>query len=508
MSDDRNIEHCPPDAEATIESIRSLGYDIGTAVADIIDNSITANARNIWITYLWDKNNSHIAIFDDGNGMNEKTLFQAMKLGSLSPKSIRDEKDLGRFGLGLKTASFSQCRQLTVMTKEKETSPIIKKWDLDYVSRVNEWNLLKSTDEKSIEIISEHLNSLDSGTCVLWQHLDRIVSLDADDDKNEDFFYEKIEKLREYVGMVFHRYLSGPKSIRIYISHPDRINEKHSRVTPWNPFSTQVRAHRYFSPETLTYKENKITAQMFILPHYSKYRTNEAFEKAGGPLGWNKHQGFFIYRNRRLLMPGGWLGFFKQEDHYKLARIKVDITNNMDEEWKIGVKKISVTPPDIFKKELKRIADIARTEAVKIYRYRGQIDRRSNTEIQSYVWKRYKNVHGRVSYKIDKKHPIIKKLIEEKSKKGSINQLLKLIESTIPIETIILSNRDEPDAHLSNKHSDYVDGLPIRDWYQMHLDFLMVEMNLSEEEAFKELISVEPFNNFIAEIETIRGVNN
>ena len=137
--------------------------------------------------------------------------------------------------------------------------------------------------------------------------------------------------------------------------------------------------------------------------------------------GWNAHQGFFIYRQRRLLMHGGWIGFAKPEDHYKLARIRIDIPNNMDTEWKIGVKKVNVKPPDIFKKEIKKYVKIAREKAAKVYRYRGAIDRRGNPQIKELVWKRFKNRTGEVSYRIERDHPIIKTLVKETGNKSKIN---------------------------------------------------------------------------------------
>ena len=177
-----DYDNCPPNADATIESIRSLGYDLGIAVSDIIDNSISAGADTIWIYYEWKKADSYISIIDNGKGMQETELIEAMRLGTISPTEKRDEKDLGRFGLGLKTASFSQCRILTVKTKPKSDS-YVRKWDLNHVNKVNDWQLLKSTDDSSDKIMKQKLNSLSTGTVVLWQGLDRLITLDDKDEK-------------------------------------------------------------------------------------------------------------------------------------------------------------------------------------------------------------------------------------------------------------------------------------------------------------------------------------
>ncbi|MBC8321254.1 MAG: ATP-binding protein [Bacteroidetes bacterium] len=503
----KNIEYdnCPPNAEATIESIRSLGYNLGIAVSDIIDNSITAGADTIWIYYSWDKENSYFSITDNGKGMGNEELFEAMRLGTTSPTSKRDEKDLGRFGLGLKTASFSQCRKLTVKTKQSANS-YIRKWDLDHVNRVNDWQLLKSTNRLSRKLLDQKLEKLKSGTVVLWQSIDRIITLDDKEEKNKDYFYKKIADLREYLAMIFHRYLTGPQAIKIILSPDYNEEENEYKITPWDPFITNNSYSVDVGSETLTYKKNKIKVNPFILPHHSKYRTKKEHKSAGGPWGWNRHQGFFIYRNKRLLMPGGWLGFFKQEDHYKLARIRVDISNNMDEEWKIGIKKVTVTPPDIFKKELIRIAKITREKATKAYRFRGKLDKRGNPEVKEFVWKRSLNTRsGEVKYFINQKHPVIEKYINEIEDKASFKNILNLIAKTIPVETIVQSDREYPEAHTLGINEAKIDGLPVFEWYEAHMKLFIDNLGLSEKEAFNKLSRIEPFNLYAAEIETIRG---
>ncbi len=142
-------EIATPRPGALIESLRSIGYDLPTAVADIIDNSLTASARQVDIVFHWAGANSWICILDDGIGMPDRKLFEAMRPGSQNPLQTRSSNDLGRFGLGLKTASFSQARRLTVITKTTRGSIAVREWDLDYVEREDEWRLLK---EPTIDI--------------------------------------------------------------------------------------------------------------------------------------------------------------------------------------------------------------------------------------------------------------------------------------------------------------------------------------------------------------------
>jgi hypothetical protein len=129
-----------PGAAALMEGIRDFGYWLGAALADVIDNSITKHASVIEVeTDMFDASPS-IIITDNGVGMSETDLRAAMVLGSQDPRAHRDATDLGRFGLGLKTASFSQCRRLTVATKANKTTSAAR-WDLDLVTRTDEWLL-------------------------------------------------------------------------------------------------------------------------------------------------------------------------------------------------------------------------------------------------------------------------------------------------------------------------------------------------------------------------------
>ena len=106
----------PPRAHTLISATRHIGYSLESAIADLIDNSIAARARNVEIDFI-DTTESYIAILDDGFGMTDEELTSAMQYGSSDPSNNRSENDLGRYGLGLKTASMSQCKKMTVATK-------------------------------------------------------------------------------------------------------------------------------------------------------------------------------------------------------------------------------------------------------------------------------------------------------------------------------------------------------------------------------------------------------
>jgi len=139
--------HLPPSAPDLLESMRAIGYSFEAALADLIDNSIAAGARNVNIRFSAN-NAPYIAVIDDGAGMSPQDLTDAMRHGSRNPGIRRDALDLGRFGLGLKTASLSQCRTLTVVSL-RDGVVSARRWDLDYIARRRDWWLLNIPEDQA-----------------------------------------------------------------------------------------------------------------------------------------------------------------------------------------------------------------------------------------------------------------------------------------------------------------------------------------------------------------------
>ena len=361
-----DYENCPPNADSMIQSMRAFGYDLKMAIADIIDNSIFAGAKNVWVIQNWSGSNSYISILDDGSGMDENTLFEAMRLGSRNPLDERESNDQGRFGLGLKTASFSQSRLLSVRSKTKDGKISTRCWDLDYINVVKDWNLLKTINKETEELLKP-LENVESGTIVLWEKMDRVVEVeDADDVQGKNDFLRKIQNVQKYLEMVFQRFIEFGK-LNIFICNPDNFGEEYTRLKTWDPFLVSHSATQELSNEALEIFKDRIKVRPFILPHLSKL-TSEEHVNAAGPKGWNAQQGFYIYRKERLIVAGGWLDLdYKQEEHYKLARIQVDIPNNMDDKWKIDVKKAEAHPPDALMPAFKRIPAPAFGNIMKTY---------------------------------------------------------------------------------------------------------------------------------------------
>lgn len=506
MKEDDPPLKCPPRADAMIQSMRSVGYDIGMAIADLIDNSISAGAKNIWIGQNWDRIHSIISIMDDGKGMDEEVIFNAMRLGSMNPLDVRNPNDLGRFGMGLKTASFSQCRLLTVRSKLRSGLITTRCWDLDYVNTTKDWDLLIKAYPSSENYLDE-LNTLKSGTLVLWEKMDRLINQENQTDEEvKDDFLRKIVDISNYLGMIFHRYI-GKGKLNIFIKNSDPNSKVINKVVAWDPFMSLHPATLELSNEAHTIFGKSIKVKPYILPHISKLNPGEHL-LASGPKGWNAQQGFYIYRKERLIVSGGWLDLgYKAEDHYKLARIVVDIPNSMDHEWQLDVKKATAKPPDCLRKNFFRIAKLTRDKASEVYRFRGKVSQRKFDTAHQFVWK--KNESGnKIRYIIDKDHPVIKSLLEQiSSDKKTITKLLSLIESTVPIETIIITNSEHPDSNYSNKEYITSTKFPVKDLFEEQIE-IYLKRGKSAPETFDQLLSVEPFNHYPELIALLENYEN
>jgi hypothetical protein len=425
-----------PRASAMVESLRAFGYNMQTAIADLIDNSISAGAKNVWLSFCWDGANSHVSIRDDGHGMTEAQLIDAMRPGSQSPMMEREPDDLGRFGLGLKTASFSQCRRLTVASRSENHQVVTRRWDLDYVNQVDEWRLLRSPAEGS----AEKLNTLESmihGTIVLWECLDRVVGeAKTNDQKAQADFLETVKVVQNHVAMVFHRFLEKRDCLKIWI-------ERHP-VKPWNPFLPDAQATQLLPLEHLSFKGEIVMVQPYVLPHHSKI-DSDSYNNAAGVNGWNAQQGFYVYRNKRLLVAGDWLSLgYYNDEHCKLARIQVDLPNSMDSDWNIDIKKSRARPPVSLKTDLRRIAGLTRHRATEIYRHRGKAIARKSSANYSYLWDQ-KVRHGKIYYSLNQKHPMIEAILcESEAIRPRLKALLNIIEETVPVPLIALNNSENP----------------------------------------------------------------
>lgn len=473
-------EIATPNPKSTINSYRSFGYNLSTAVADIIDNSISANANNIHINFKWLGEKSFITILDDGNGMILNELVLAMTPGSKDPELVRKESDLGRFGMGLKTASFSQCKRLTVVTKIKDGEIFKRCWDIDFINKEEKWFLLDFISDQNFLL---EINRRDKGTLIVWENLDRIVgNSKIDNEAVKSAFYQEVENVKRHLSLVFHRFIES-KKITI------KVNEL--VLEAWNPFLLDLIP----KPEMgqMEFLKNSVEVTYFILPHMSKI-SKDNYEKSGGPLGWYQQQGFYIYRGDRLLVAGDWLGIEKKREYSKLARIAINFPNTADFDWNLDIKKSTATPPIEIRKDLARIAKMAIMKSAKIYNWRGQksinfSNYHSNIEP---LWVDEKNREGIKKYKINRKHPLISSILENKN--ALLNKALKLLEDNVPIELIIGNQNEDPSYHELEKSSD----IPSDELINLAIELYQIykTQGITENLAKQQIMQSMPFNLF------------
>jgi hypothetical protein len=469
-----------PDASSMIETFRAIGYSMEGAIADIVDNSISAGAKNIWVSFEWKGNETWLAVKDDGAGMNNDELIQALRPGSKNPLEDRNSKDLGRFGLGLKTASFSQCRKLSVISKKGGFNQVYWTWDLDFVKLTSQWQLIKYLPDKSFE---DQIIEMPSGTIVIWNEIDRLVkNFQKDDEKALDKFLQVMEQIKKHLSMVFHRFIESGK-IKIWFQ--DRP------VEAWNPFLNADLATQAFPDEPL--QNGLVNIKGYVLPHKSKL-TEQEYKMAEGPNGWNEQQGFYIYRNERLLLAGDWLGMYRKEEHYKLARILIDLPNNLDAEWQIDIKKSIARPPLVFRDQLRAYAARVRAQAVEVYRHKGKSIKKLPGQKFVPLWIDHKR-GDKWFYKINREHPLIDNIKMQASVNPgkAIESLIRFIEETIPTKAIYIKEAEDPESQ--GKPFEGIDQEPIRKTMKLMYDSLLSKGN-SDEQAKATIINIEPFNLF------------
>lgn len=471
-------KECVPFAPSLIESMRSLGYSFSSAIADLIDNSISADAHVIDI--ISDPNeNPWLVLLDDGCGMSKNELYEAMRYGSTNPLDKRKENDLGRFGLGLKSASLSQCRRLVVVSKKKEVINSFS-WDLDYIIEKGEW-VLKGYTEEEIKGFPEieRLNNYEHGTYILLEEFDRIKEMTGD---IQDTFSKHLSDMNDHLSLVFHRFLDDGVKIRIneleiesrdpfLLSHPSTQRKKESNV--------------YINGE-------KIVLKPFILPHISKLSQDD-LKKVGGSENLKTDQGFYVYRNRRLIIWGTWFRLERKDELNKLARVRVDIPNTLDYMWSIDIKKSTATLPDIIKKNMYSAVYDSVISSENVHTFRGRKEK-TKTDID-YVWERLK-VRDGYKYVINRDIPQMKMLQETLDEKQIklLESVIKTLEYSFPVASLYV---DAAKGNIEERRSSdkQVEIDRIWDDFQVQIDYLKTN-HLAILDYCKALLKVEPYCNY------------
>ncbi|MBX3007642.1 MAG: ATP-binding protein [Melioribacteraceae bacterium] len=417
-------EKVVPNIGNFIKSLRDVGYSFEIAVADIIDNCISASASKVKI-YTVAEPEIILAILDNGLGMTNTELVEAMRLATKNPEDKREKNDLGRFGIGLKTASFSQCKRLTVISK-KENKISAKQWDIDFISKRNEWLLISINNFEYLPLYDE-LKTQSNGTLVVWENLDRF---------QKQNYSDNIDRLRKHLALVFHRFLDGSavfKRLELLIND--------NPVKPFNPFNSEHPATQCLAEEKIKLFDSEVTVVPFILPHHSKISQQE-YEQYSTEEGYTKSQGFYLYRANRLLIYGTWWGMHKAVDAHKLVRVKIDIPNSNDHLWGIDIKKSAAVPVNEIRNDLKRIIKLITEKGSRPFTGRGK-------KIKDNAVNRFWHLipfNGDFRFILNLAHPLYDRLISGLSQDNleKLEIYLKGLQAYLPLEAIQAQLQQNP----------------------------------------------------------------
>lgn len=442
-----NVQVVEPRADILVESTRSIGYTFESALADIIDNSIGNGATHIDVRFS-SIIPRYIAIIDDGCGMTPDELIIAMRYGSKNVNDQRAESDLGRFGLGLKTASLSQCRKLTVISKKNNVISAAS-WDLDFIIAQQGWSLKVYDHEemvnqynKAIPGILDELNRYESGTIVIWEDFDKMLEGASDPDT---LFDEKISIARSHLELIYHNFLDKTSK------SPIEIRFNYLPLVAKDPFLTKHPGTQPLSEEYINLDGHNIRVKPYILPYINKL-SPEDINLLGTLDDLRNKQGIYVYRNNRLIIWGTWFRLDTKNELNKLARIRVDIPNSLDHIWDIDIKKSTASLPNSIKQNLKFIVKRAIGSSERVYTHQG--NKLINDEYD-HVWK-LKETKEETFFEINKKLLIYKAFLQSLSTEQAkqFKALIKLIEATVPFKaayTLLAKNEETFDKDYSDE---------------------------------------------------------
>ncbi len=467
-------QECVPFAPSLIESMRSLGYSFSSAIADLLDNSVSAKAKNIEIISEPGSDPSLI-IIDDGCGMTDSELQEAMRYGSKNPLDERSVEDLGRFGLGMKSASLSQCRKLVVISKKNNKFSGYS-WDLDYIMEKGAW-IMKGFSEDEINRFKhiDKLNKYKNGTYIILNEFDRIKEGTGN---IVETFNRCLDDMINHLALVFHRFIEEGLNITV------NFNKIESR----DPFLSYHSATQKKRENTIYIYNEKITLKPFILPHLSKLSQKD-LDRVGGKERLKNEQGFYVYRNKRLIIWGTWFRLERKDELNKLARVMVDIPNSLDYMWSIDIKKSNATLPDIIKKNMYSSVYESVLSSESVHVFRGRKEKKK--EDIEYIWERIQ-VRDGYQYEINRKIPQIR-LLEETLNDYQIKMLdsiINVIEESFPVNSLYI---DVAKGTLEETKIEKIEEI----WNELSIQIDYVKENdLSITNYCKSFMNVEPYCNY------------
>ena len=419
-----------PEPKNEIKTFMRIGYDFNSAIADIIDNSITAKANKINIICPSEIENPFLSIVDNGFGMGPEELIQNMRIGCKDPNVKREAGDLGRFGSGMKTASFSHARRLTVISKKKGKKLAGACWDIDEIEEKNTWCLrvLSQQDIKNFNHFDKDLIT-GAGTQLIWEKIRKFEETAHNDSKTS--IETSMVELGKYLALHFHKFMQGSKKLE--------INVQHLKIDPIDPFLSTKKGYQEGPTDETFVKGGKLLIKSHTLPHHSNLTQSE-IDKIGGMEEIYKGQGLYIYRENRLIIAGGWMGLSRTYQLGKLARIEINMPSGLDDEWSTDVKKSSLQLPQKIKNRLKNLIQQPIKKSKRTYNFRGK-----NEEANEY-WKIIETRDKNIIYQIDTANNELINIAKETPKKNvsNLKEYLKNLAKNLPINHIHAKVSSDP----------------------------------------------------------------
>lgn len=438
-----------PSPAALLQSMRGLGYTPETAIADLIDNCLAAGAGRVSVWMDWGDGDPVIQIRDDGRGMTPAQIQDALRFGGRGPDEARSADDLGRFGLGLKTASLSQGRRLTIAAYGSANLTVAE-LDVDDVAGSGCWSATVLAAPPAGPLTSAFL-SYGKGALVTVGRMDPQAALWKLD---RNAFNAKVADVKAHLAMTFHRFLSGEVR-RMSLELNGRP------IAPWDPFCRWHDATYPMPRDRASSDGISVQVKPYVLPHRDRFATDAAWEAAGGPGGWTERQGFYVYRGNRLVSAGGWLGLggaraWTREESSKLARISIDLPTSADAIWRIDVRKAVARAPAGVRGRLTDVAAECRRRAREVFAWRGspvRSPRGTRSEDAPSPWVAV-GTAGSLRYRISRDHPVIRQLRLRSGDEPAFEGMLKLIELSVPVERIWLDVSDSGGATVPTISAD------------------------------------------------------
>lgn len=465
-----------------IGTLSHSGYKIDTSIADLLDNSIAHNAHNIDIKFNFNSDNIDewtVEIIDDGDGMDSETLSRAFIMGDRSLREIRDEADQGRYSVGMKTASIAQADFLLVVSKMRGKEFTAKAMDMDRLNETKEWEGYDYDGDPRFEnIIEEH------GTNVIWKNL-KFIDRKLPYELAKKDLYVKIDTVYDYLGMVFHRFIeSGNLNIKIQ----GRL------VEPWDPFFRANVKTRLVD----SYKDEWIKTETYILP--SKGDINEDELRTMNKDDALGHQGFYVYRNNRMILAGGWLNLKNCKIHQKFnaLRISIDFDSRLDEYFDVGFTKSTIEFPKNITDKLENIAKIGKQKASESLKRKARVRIKPGSTVKSEIWIT-RNSNNKVFCDINSEHPLIKEYTKNMDPKN-VSKLFKLIARNIP--TIYAPREHIQNAYYTDEEvTEYIKNFYENEQLARINDYKMNKKKF-DGEVFEKMANIEPFCDYLDLVQT------